>query len=252
MPKTERYRKRRVGETALPLSSEARSIMHRIVEMLSTLERKQFPTPLDRRFRLKFDKVVGLVEQYQQAMVAQSGYTVSCTRGCNSCCCHWVEDVNSFEAAIIADFIRATIPERIPAILKQCEADCRELERLEKLVTLQLQKYDVTPAGSPVDPIDLLLSVFYQMRRPCPLLSDDGCCSIYSVRPLTCRIYVSFSDPLRCDPEYINSSVVPTCLIDLSEAANQVLDSLHFRYLRFDGDTGLRSLLSKYLSDNQT
>jgi Fe-S-cluster containining protein len=236
----------------LPVSQTARQIMHRIVEKLSALEQLECSSPFDRRFQLLFGEVVGLVERYQEAMVAPSGYTVSCTRGCNSCCCHLVEDVNSFEAAIITDFLRTTIPERIPGILKRCESDCRELERLEKLVVLKLREHDVTPAGPLVDPIDLLLSVFYQMRRPCPLLSEDGSCSIYEVRPLTCRIYVSFSDPLRCDPEYINSSVVPTCLIDLSEAANGVLDSLHFRYVQFDGDTGLRSLLVKYLSGNQT
>lgn len=251
MPSTVRYRKRYANENFLPVPQEARRIMHRIVEKLSALERCEFSTPLDRRFRLLFSEAVGLVERYQEAIIDSSGYTLSCKRGCSICCCHWVEDVNSFEAAIIADFLRTTVPQKIGKIVRQCESDCREIERLESLVANKLQEHDAAPANRFVDPIDLLLSVFYQMRRPCPLLSADGSCSIYEVRPLTCRIYLSFSDPLRCDPEYINASLVPTCLIDLSEAANRLLDSLHFRYARFDGDTGLRSLLLKYLSGNQ-
>ncbi|MBN1309680.1 MAG: YkgJ family cysteine cluster protein, partial [Chitinispirillaceae bacterium] len=157
-----------------------------------------------------------------------------------------------FEAAIIADYLRTAMPGRIDEILQKCGADCREIERLEKVIALKLQKQRIAPKSPAVDPVDLLLAVFYRMRRPCPLLGDDGGCSIYEVRPLTCRIYVSFSDPQRCNPDYIDTSVVPTCLIDLSESANRVLDALHFDYLRFDGDTGLRSLMVKYLSSDQT
>jgi hypothetical protein len=71
---------------------------------------------------------------------------------------------------------------------------------------------------------------------------------IYPVRPLTCRMYLSTSDPLRCNPDYIHASLTPTMIIDLSEEANRILDRLHFRFQRFDGDTGLRSLLLKHLS----
>ncbi|MBN1575752.1 MAG: YkgJ family cysteine cluster protein [Chitinispirillaceae bacterium] len=247
-----RYRKRRVGETALTAPPAARSIMNRIVEKLLAIERRCFPTPLDEGFRSLFAEVLDLVEHYQRELVARSGYTVSCAPGCTDCCCHWVEDVNSFEAEIIADYLRTTMPGRIDAVLQKCSADCREIERLEKLVAMKLQEQRIAPGNPAVDTVDLLLAVFYRIRRPCPLLGDDGRCSIYEVRPLTCRIYVSFSDPLRCNPEYIDSSVVPTCLIDLSESANRVLDALHFSYLRFDGDTGLRSLMVKYLSDDQT
>jgi Fe-S-cluster containining protein len=80
------------------------------------------------------------------------------------------------------------------------------------------------------------------------LLGDDGTCCVYPVHPLTCRIYVSFSEPHRCDPDYINEDAVPTALLDLEEQANRILDSLHFRYRRFGDDTGLRSLLASYLS----
>ncbi|MBN1309400.1 MAG: hypothetical protein JXA18_15880, partial [Chitinispirillaceae bacterium] len=89
-------RRRRVGETALTVPPAARSIMNRIVEKLLTLERLRFPTPLDTGFRSRFAEVLDLVGEYQRAVVARSGYTVSCSFGCTDCCCHWVEDVNSF------------------------------------------------------------------------------------------------------------------------------------------------------------
>ncbi len=237
---------------AVAIPPTARPIIIRIIDKLTLLERQAFTSPLDKGFRALFAEVADLAVRYQEEVVARSDYTVSCTRGCSDCCNHWVEDVNSFEAAIIADFIRRKMPGRVDDIRRRCISDCHELERLEKLVTIKLQRQQAASGVPSIDQVDLLLSVFYQMKRPCPLLADDGNCSIYELRPLTCRIYVSFSDPLRCNPGYINTSVVPTCLIDLPETANRILDTLHFRYLRINGDTGLRSQVGRYLSDDHT
>jgi hypothetical protein len=62
-------------------------------------------------------------------------------------------------------------------------------------------------------------------------------------------MYVSFSDPFRCSPDDINEGDTPTYLFDLEEEADALIDALHFKFLRFEGDSGLRSLLVKYLSD---
>ncbi len=239
---------RRVGDSVLIPSKEALCVMKSIEEELMCLERNCFPSPLDERFLTTLGRVWRLFEQYQTKIIGNSGYNISCRAGCSICCYHWVEDVNSFEAEIIADFIKRNYPHKIPAIIIQCKADCSELERLNTLVDLKIKEHYTVSTDEKIDPVDLLLNVFYQMRRPCPLLSDKGYCMIYDVRPITCRIYVSFSDPIRCDPGYINSGAAPTCIIDLSEAANNILDSLHFRFLRFEGVTGLRSLVLKYLS----
>jgi hypothetical protein len=60
-------------------------------------------------------------------------------------------------------------------------------------------------------------------------------------------MYVSFSAPEQCDPAYIDNENIPTYLFDLEEGADSIIDRLHFRFLKFENDTGLRSLLAKYL-----
>ena len=188
------------------------------------------------------------IDSFQACVIAGAENPVSCTHGCVRCCYHWVEDVNSFEAEIIADTVRKRYPDRVDVIRQACRSDGAELERLDRLVQDRLRENDLRDDEEPdIDPVDLLLHVFYRLRRPCPLLNAQGGCMVYEVRPLTCRMYVSFSDPIRCDPEYITVSEVSTCLIDLSERANAIIDRLHFACLRFEGDTGLRSLLAKYL-----
>lgn len=228
--------------------SHGRQLMVRIVEKLSRLGSLAVDSPLDESFRSIFGETRDLIDLYLQKQAVGDGRQVTCTAGCCDCCFHWVEDVNSFEALLIADYIKMNLPNRVDAICKSCSDSCRELERLEKLVARNLQERNRTVADAPIDPVDLLLNVFYQMRSPCPLLSDDGRCLVYTIRPLTCRIYMSASDPLRCNPDYIHVSVTPTLIVDLSEEANRILDRLHFKFQHFEGDTGLRSQLLKHLS----
>ena len=79
------------------------------------------------------------------------------------------------------------------------------------------------------------------------LLDERGACSIYPVRPMSCRSYLSFSDPLLCDPDTIYYNEVLTCLCTLEQEADEVLEKLHERYDHCELDTSLRTLLPYYL-----
>lgn len=45
--------------------------------------------------------------------------------------------------------------------------------------------------------------VWLLARVPCPFLAEDKSCSIYEVRPFTCRVTYSGGDPELCDPHNI-------------------------------------------------
>jgi len=235
---------------AFTINSQAQHTLHKIEEQLMCLEQMGTASPLDSQFSKGYAEVLENVDHYHTTVIHSSEYSVACSSGCAACCCHWVEDVNSFEGILIAAYIKRVYPGEVARIKRQCQADCKELLRLEDLVTEKLAEQHEILKELPDAPdgMDLLLSVFYQMQRPCPLLSAEGICMVYPVRPLTCRMYVSVSDPVRCDPEYINESVIPTCIIDVSPKVNALLDTLHSRYAHGEGgDTGLRSLLIHHL-----
>ncbi|MBN1601247.1 MAG: YkgJ family cysteine cluster protein [Chitinispirillaceae bacterium] len=229
----------------LTVPAKGVAIHTRMVALLKELIVLKSDNCLAPSFRVPFSSCLKLFDQYQAAILEHNQMTVTCRSGCCCCCNHWVEDVNSFEAAIIYDYILKNIPERIPEIIKTCEKDLQQLEHLEKTM-LSHPDVSQTPDDQ-LDQTDLLLAVFYQFKRPCPLLDNNGRCSIYPVRPITCRIYFSFSDPSRCEPEYINEDDIPTYLLDTQEEVSELLDTLHFKYLSFEGNTGLRSLLLSYL-----
>jgi Fe-S-cluster containining protein len=228
----------------LAIPAEAAGIHLEIVKLLDQLETADCTSCLEQEFKLRYFRVWELFEQYQNIVVKNSQYSVGCKRGCSNCCNHWVEDVNSFEAEIIVEYIRKYFPDRIDFIIDQCKEDVQLLNHIEELT---LNKIDICDSEKTIDHIDLVLSVFYQMKKPCPLISDNGTCSVYTVRPLTCRIYMSFSDPVLCNPEYQDQDDIATYLLNLEENANAILDRLHFRYQRFAGESGLRSLLLKHL-----
>lgn len=230
----------------LPLSKKASLILSEIAEKLEALLYADEVSCLTRNFRKCIAEIMVRFSEYQNEVLRYSKLKKSCKKGCSYCCCHWVEDVNSFEMDIIADYIKTNIPEKIEEIIRSCKEDIQELERVDEIVNIKLSKLSGNEKVG-IDQVDLLLSVFYQLERKCPLLASDGSCMIYDIRPITCRIYMNFSDPFLCKPGYINKDNVVTCLLDLNEKSNNLLDQLHFKYLRFRGDTGLRSLLVKYL-----
>ena len=39
-----------------------------------------------------------------------------------------------------------------------------------------------------------------RLGHPCPVLGDDGNCSAYEARPLSCRAHVHVEDPAHCEP----------------------------------------------------
>lgn len=50
----------------------------------------------------------------------------------------------------------------------------------------------------------------YFAGQPCTFLSNDGACSIYGDRPLSCRKHASFfEDAAPCRPEVMNDIEVP-------------------------------------------
>jgi len=232
------------------ISPQGNELLHNIAKQLRQLIDLRIENCLSAEFRTRFSEILENFEKYQSSELHFHNRVPSCQKGCASCCCHWVEDVNSFEAVIICDFLRKKYPDRIPHIIRTCKNDENHLRYLDELTEERFSTLSPEDAES-LDVIDVLLGSFYQMKRPCPLLDSDNRCMVYPVRPLTCRVYMSFSPPHHCLPENIHSGEIPTYLLDMNEETNSLLDTLHFMYQKHEDDTGLRSLLLKSLSQQE-
>lgn len=75
-----------------------------------------------------------------------------------------------------------------------------------------------------------------RLNEPCPLLNDDGACSVYDARPLGCRSHVSF-DMAACvaDVENLDAPVpIPT-----SRTLTQQRDAIRPRHRELESAIGL-------------
>jgi Fe-S-cluster containining protein len=226
---------------------KARALHAEIIARLKGLLSADAASPLDPLFKSGYADILKLFDAYQREIIAVSDYRVTCKKNCSLCCYHWVADVYSFEAAIIAEHIKACLPQNIAALCAVLREDATLLQQLDDALDERVLKDAAPHTLAALDRDDLLLEGFYQLRRPCALLDSQGACSIYRLRPMSCRTYLSFSDPLLCDPDTIYYHEVRTCLCTLEDEADELLGELHERYDSCGGDTSLRTLLPYYL-----
>ena len=113
-------------------------------------------------------------------LIAERGTQLACRAGCSLCCSLRV-DVFAHEIFLIADYIRAHFSAEMLSSLKT------------RLATHAAQVLPLTPFDHATRNV------------ACPLLRDDGRCSIYEARPLSCRRHHSM-DFAACQFTYDHPS----------------------------------------------
>jgi hypothetical protein len=107
----------------------------------------------------------GAVLEFLTTEMRNSG-NIDCRMGCNFCC-HIRVDATSLEILILAKFIRQNFAEGDLGTLKE------KLKENQLLLSGKSGKQQAS------------------MKVPCALLNEEGQCSSYSARPISCRRWVS-------------------------------------------------------------
>ncbi len=106
---------------------------------------------------------------------------IACTSGCNACCCS-LFDITLLDAwRLKSGFDRLPLTTR-RQILAKVEARLAEIREqwpdFSEPYLLNLQPEE-----------EWSRVVSDEDETPCPLLTDDGTCLVYDVRPMTCRLH---------------------------------------------------------------
>ena len=117
-------------------------------------------TPGD--FHAAFLESCDVFDRTNTALIAERGVQVVCRAGCSLCCSLRV-DVLAHEILLVAHYLRANFS---PPMLSDLKA---------RLHAHAARVLPLTPFAHATQNI------------ACPLLADDGRCSVYAVRPLSCR-----------------------------------------------------------------
>ena len=226
-----------------PLAAELDSKMLHTANMM--FERADL-APSSEGFRKYWLEFLDIFERYQKQVIKDNAVTPTCKSGCAFCCMHWVEDVYSFEAMIIASELKTCFDaDNLEIIRGNLAHDESELNRIAAIIDDKLST--MSQGEEELDYEELLLASFYQLSHQCPLVDESGQCCIYDHRPITCRAYCNFGSSDICRPENINNpGEVSTYLLEPGEKVSLILDELHLRFNSI-GTTGLRSALLKLL-----
>jgi Fe-S-cluster containining protein len=132
------------------------------------------------------DAVVG---QTCQA-TAEAGAPISCKKGCGACCSYLVavSEVEARRIRVVVEHLpepwRSTVRARFAAAH----------DRLEQAGMLSRLR---TSDQWTEDEYEAFVEAYHRAGVPCPFL-EDGACSIYEERPITCREYLVTSPAEYC------------------------------------------------------
>lgn len=128
-------------------------------------------------------------EWFDAQLEAQKPDTITCKASC-SACCRQLTTLTIAEAAAIYAKHRDLVESLIPRLEEENAAIDDALARLG---------FDPQTVGLD-QALHALRDEWWRLQRPCVLLKD-GLCSVYEVRPMSCRSYFSRDEPERCaDP----------------------------------------------------
>jgi len=148
---------------------------------------------------------------YQSFTSWAEQFSVSCRKGCALCCTRDVL-VSAVEAEIIIDHISGQNMEAWLVAKLQCDLPrTRPSSTINEYAQACLSGIELDPSPASNGGI-------------CPFLENNRC-SIYSVRPFSCR---SFASVAVCKPG--SSAVIPPYYLSAVEAVNQIIEHLSQRY----------------------
>lgn len=113
-----------------------------------------------------------------------------CTVGCNYCCHQSIEVIN-IEIPLIQEYIRQHI-------------DGELFDKIQNNLTNWLDFFDShSPDKNTLKPIEVFrdfLNISADNSLACPFLVN-GLCSIYEMRPFTCRVHIVANSPELCNSD---------------------------------------------------
>jgi Fe-S-cluster containining protein len=99
-------------------------------------------------------------------------------------------------------------------------------ELLEALLFRTRTFNQLLGAGRSDAEIELALHRYFALGLPCVFLGEGGLCAVHAIRPLTCRMFFSLSDPRFCAAEHLetpkNQGLIVYLPEDIEEAMAEV------------------------------
>ena len=182
-------------------------------------------------FFQRYETIINEADQVFQAVRAKCAENVRCEKGCSDCC-HALFDLTLVEALYLNSHFNAKFSGKAKDdVLKRADEADRQAYRL---------KHEAVKATRDGKNAADILAEMAKVRVRCPLLDDEGACSMYEQRPVTCRIYgvptaIGGSAHTCGKSGFEKGKPYPTVYLDriqdkLYALSHELSESIHSRY----------------------
>lgn len=172
---------------------------------------------LEERKRIVLEVLQGC-DEVAHAELAKLDVVPTCAAGCSYCCSLEVP-VTRAEAETIVAWLHANRADQLDAIR----------DKLRGFLAWYRGELAQRVKGG-MDRSD----VFFKHGVKCALLTDDGRCGTYDVRPVTCRNHLVRSPVEHCDPA--RSTAEPDALLQIPKATYDVVARIRYAIERQGGN----------------
>ena len=171
---------------------QLRTLLEAVLEPLRTaLERLE----RDREHELIWpllDQAYEALDRYLARLLHEAEIDLACGPRCSACCTD-LPPILPIEALRMVRALRSR--EDGTRRLQRAVEQARAFQKVLLAHTGPQVKMDNTQPGYREAQI-----AWRRLGHPCPVLGDDGNCSAYAARPLSCRVHVHLEDPAHCEP----------------------------------------------------
>jgi Fe-S-cluster containining protein len=130
------------------------------------------------------------IDQAEKAVGIES----TCRKGCAACCTHSIVS-DGFDVDMIWNYLQRNYDQ---------ETVRRTKERIFEVASVLDENFGPAPK-SPFQVTEMIKNQdihkwrYFDLKLPCPLLSEDNSCMVYPVRPTPCWSYRAYGDPQHCE-----------------------------------------------------
>jgi Fe-S-cluster containining protein len=139
------------------------------------------------------DEAYLALDRYLAELLHEAAIDPACGPRCSACCTD-LPPILPVEALRMVRALRARPdgPRRLQ----------HAVERARAFQAVLLEHCGPRPKLDPSEPSYRKAQLAWRrLGHPCPVLDDEGNCSAYAARPLSCRAHVHVEDPAHCEPK---------------------------------------------------
>jgi Fe-S-cluster containining protein len=160
---------------------------------------------------------------YLSAVLVQHEKPIQCRPACGNCCHHFPMSVEPFELLALYGELRQK--EDFLGVMEACQV--RE-SLFGKLYAKRAESLGEDEAE------DRALHDYFAEWLPCPFSDRAGDCGIYPVRPVSCRMYFSETDPRYCTPDFLQTEKNDSYIVYLPDAVEEAIYGISEHYEDLD------------------